>query len=185
MGPAGPRMPGIVIAGDIRLMIRSADGREAMINGGGRGTVYGLFTLFPSQPPSMKVERSIVAGAGATVIHLDRAALLNVANKHCSIGLGLAERLFVSASLITDTVAEYAFMSVRQRLAAHLLSVATEEADVLKVDASQRELATAVGSAREVVARILGDLRAQGAIAVGRRSVTILDPGRISAAAAL
>lgn len=44
---------------------------------------------------------------------------------------------------------------------------------------SQQELADAVGSVREVVARALRDLRALGIVATSTDSVVILDPARL------
>ena len=46
---------------------------------------------------------------------------------------------------------------------------------------SQQELADAVGTAREVVVRILRDLREDGLVTTGRDGITILDPGRLDA----
>jgi CRP/FNR family transcriptional regulator len=43
-------------------------------------------------------------------------------------------------------------------------------------DVSQQELADAVGSVREVVARALRDLRAAGIVGTSTDSVEILDP---------
>jgi CRP/FNR family transcriptional regulator, cyclic AMP receptor protein len=44
---------------------------------------------------------------------------------------------------------------------------------------SQQELADAVGSVREVVARALRDFRLTGLVAAGPDSVVILDPARL------
>ena len=44
---------------------------------------------------------------------------------------------------------------------------------------SQQELADAVGSVREVVARALRDLRAAGIVATAADRVVILDPARL------
>ena len=46
---------------------------------------------------------------------------------------------------------------------------------------SQQELADAVGSVREVVARTLRDFRAAGMVATTADSVVILDPTRLYA----
>ena len=46
---------------------------------------------------------------------------------------------------------------------------------------SQQELADAAGSVREVVARVLRDLRVAGIVATMADSVVILDPARLYA----
>jgi CRP/FNR family transcriptional regulator, cyclic AMP receptor protein len=51
---------------------------------------------------------------------------------------------------------------------------------VLTVPVSQRELAEAVGSVREVVVRVLRDLRKSGVISTHRDHIDVLDPVRLS-----
>jgi CRP/FNR family transcriptional regulator len=173
-----------VVEGMVRLVIRASDGREAVLNTGGAGYVYDLHTLFGGLPP-MKVERNIVAVDRATIVHLDRATVLRVASRNTTVVMQLMERLFRSAALVTNSAAEYAFMSVRQRLATHLLAAATEEGGRLTVHATQQQLASSVGSVREVVARILRDLRTDGLIAVTRGRVAILDRDRLTTTASM
>jgi CRP/FNR family cyclic AMP-dependent transcriptional regulator len=73
---------------------------------------------------------------------------------------------------------------VRQRVAAHLLDLASDHQPPdgrLVALVSQQELADAVGSVREVVARVLRDLRVAGIVATAPDSVAILDPARLHA----
>lgn len=48
------------------------------------------------------------------------------------------------------------------------------------VPVTQRELAEAVGTAREVVVRVLRDLRTAGIVTTHRDHIEILDPIRLS-----
>ncbi len=66
-----------------------------------------------------------------------------------------------------------AFQKVEARLAAWLLS----RAEAGTVHATQQDIASGIGSAREVVSRRLDALARQGAIAHGRGRVDILDAG--------
>src|SRR6266536_3395026 len=77
-----------------------------------------------------------------------------------------------------------AFGSVRQRVAAHLLDLASAQLHPrgrLVAHVSQQELADAAGSVREVVARVLRDFRVAGIVATSSDSVVILDPARLYA----
>jgi CRP/FNR family transcriptional regulator len=68
---------------------------------------------------------------------------------------------------------------VRQRIAAHLLDLASTQQRPqgdLVAHVSQQELADAVGSVREVVARVLRDLRLARLVATSPDRVHILDP---------
>jgi len=76
-----------------------------------------------------------------------------------------------------------AFTTVRQRIARHLLSVATEApgGGPLVARLSQQQLADAVGTVREVVVRELRGLREERIVETGSRSITILAPERLLA----
>jgi glyoxylase-like metal-dependent hydrolase (beta-lactamase superfamily II) len=79
------------------------------------------------------------------------------------------------------------FGSVRQRVAAHLLDLASDRqrpGGRLVARVSQQELADAAGSVREVVARALRDLRVAEIVATAADSVVILDPARLYAESA-
>jgi CRP-like cAMP-binding protein len=106
----------------------------------------------------------------------------------------LAERdIRVTRALLRETsarVAEYineletsTFGSLRQRLARHLLDIAAEQqtGPLLVAQASQQDLAGAVGTVREIVVRILRDLRSEGLVRTGRGCVELLDPLRLHA----
>jgi len=75
-----------------------------------------------------------------------------------------------------------AFGSVRQRVAMHLLDLASAQQRShgnLAAHVSQQELADAVGSVREVVARVLRDFRVAGIVATAADRVVILDAARL------
>ncbi|MGW6743956.1 Crp/Fnr family transcriptional regulator [Streptomyces sp. NPDC055025] len=77
---------------------------------------------------------------------------------------------------------EFGSMSVRERFAVLLLDLArthgrrTEEGIELSVPLSKQELAGSVGASREMVQRLLKDLRDRQAVVTGRRTMLILRP---------
>jgi CRP/FNR family transcriptional regulator len=78
-----------------------------------------------------------------------------------------------------------AFASVRQRVARHLLDLASERQQGSELTAAigQQELADAVGTVREVVVRALRDLREEGLLQTGRDGIVLIDPDRLAAEA--
>jgi CRP/FNR family cyclic AMP-dependent transcriptional regulator len=86
---------------------------------------------------------------------------------------------------VLDAFAGTAFGSVRQRVARHLLDLATaRQRDARLVAAvNQQALADAVGTAREVVARTVHDFRAAGLIETSREGIVLLDPDGIESVA--
>ncbi|KUJ69953.1 transcriptional regulator [Streptomyces albus subsp. albus] len=77
---------------------------------------------------------------------------------------------------------EFASLTVRERFAVLLLDLArthgrrTEEGIEVAVPLSKQELAGSVGASREMVQRLLKELRERRAVATGRRELVILRP---------
>lgn len=70
------------------------------------------------------------------------------------------------------------FTTVRQRVTRHLLDLASErqQGSALVAAIGQQDLADAVGTAREVVVRVLRELRQEGVIETQRGAIVLLDP---------
>jgi len=176
LAPDAPLAPGLVVEGAVRLTVHAADGREATLRAPGRGSMFGLVSLFDYQRSLITVERSVVALESSTVILLDPGTLLRIATANAGVALHIARSLADSASVLTDTAGQLAFMTVRQRLAGHLLAISAGREQGRRVArATQQELAGSIGTVREVVARTLHDLRDEGLVAVSPGQIEILD----------
>ncbi len=168
--------PGIVIDGTVRLIVRAHDGREAMLRALGRGDMFGLTTLFGPPRSLPPVERSILSVDRSTVVMFDPAVFLRFGQRYCEFSMQMAHDLASSASMVSDAAGQFAFMSVRQRVAGYLLRIAAPDSSgALVAPVTQQHVANAVGSVREVVARTLHDMRSDGLISVSRARVTIVD----------
>ena len=72
--------------------------------------------------------------------------------------------------------------SARVRIASHLIEMAVlDDSGNLVANATHQEVAEAVGTAREVVSRILGTFRQQGLVQTNSRRITLLEPEQLSA----
>lgn len=85
------------------------------------------------------------------------------------------DRVSVILSELMTLVAEVAFRRVDQRLAKFLLDDASGE-----VRLSHEQIATNLGTAREVVSRLLENFRDDGWISVDRRRISVLDRAALS-----
>jgi CRP/FNR family transcriptional regulator len=114
-----------------------------------------------------------VAERATRLVLLPRATFLDLLGSDAAFrGLvfaAFAERMQSMMHLLEKV----AFGKVEARLAAWLLSRAENGV----VTATQADIASGIGSAREVVSRRLDALARQGAISQGRARVDILDPG--------
>ncbi|MNG27152.1 Global nitrogen regulator [compost metagenome] len=74
---------------------------------------------------------------------------------------------------VTQVIENIAFRSIPSRLADHLLICASSSGSTLYV--THEQLAAELGTAREVISRTLKDFASKGALALGRKQVTILN----------
>lgn len=168
----------LMLGGLVRVQVSAADGRTMTVRYCRAGALLGVATLYA------QVSRPFGIQA------LSDSELLSF---RPAVVRGLADRdALVARALLTETservmsfVAEFsghAFASVRQRIARHLLDLASDHQrpDELLAPISQQELADAVGTVREVVVRVLRELRNEGAVQTGRDGIVILDPERLS-----
>lgn len=171
----------LVVSGVIKAFVTAADGRTMTIRYCRAGALIGVTSLFArafSMPATMQavvdskllqLSPYVARQAATTDVRAARAFLVE-----------LAERTLNFINEIPDN----SFATVSQRVARHLLDLALEVPSPLPntgivVAISQRELADAVGTAREVVVRVLRDLRREGALRTERNRIVILDPASL------
>jgi CRP/FNR family transcriptional regulator len=114
-----------------------------------------------------------------SVLQIDARRLEDAARRDVRLAYAMAEEVSRRLDEAIEQIAINTFGSVKQRVASHLLDLASTQLGPeapLVADVSQQELADAVGSVREVVARALRDLRAAGIVGTSTDSVEILDP---------
>jgi CRP/FNR family transcriptional regulator, cyclic AMP receptor protein len=167
----------LVVRGVVRTVAASSDGRRTTIRYVRPGEFLGSPSLFSTRP-------RVVAGEA---LHEARVLMFRpgVVRRLALSDPAVAEALFTE---LADRVVQYhaelvgsSFAGLRQKVARHLLDIAAESADgdALVARISQAELADAVGTSREVVVRVLRDLREEGLVETGRGGVTVLAPEQL------
>ena len=118
----------------------------------------------------------------ASLFRITLRTLTAAAREDPRVSWAIAQELNRRLYEALEQTAVNAFGTVRQRVAAHLLDLASVQQHPrgrLEAGVSQQELADAAGSVREVVARVLRDLRVAGIVATTADSVVILDAARL------
>jgi CRP/FNR family transcriptional regulator, cyclic AMP receptor protein len=169
----------LVVRGLLRVFLTSAEGRQVTVRYARPGDVLGIAVLVggPASTGVQTVQPS-------SVFRISVRALTAAARSDPRVSWAIAEELNRRLYEVLEQTAVNAFGSVRQRVAAHLLDLASDRQRPhgrLAARVSQQELADAAGSVREVVARVLRDLRVAGIVATTADSVVILDPARLYA----
>ena len=168
----------VVVLGLLRVYMHAGDGRQVTVRYVRAGDLLGVPALIAGPAPVFV--QAVTSGAAFffEVAGVKRAALLDA-----SLAWALAEESVHRLYDVLEELAGNTFASVRQRVARHLLDLAASRRDAgrsLTALVNQQDLANSVGSVREVVARVLAELRAEGLVRTSPGRVEILDPVRLS-----
>jgi CRP/FNR family transcriptional regulator len=169
----------VVVRGLLRVYLSSPRGRQVTVRYARPGDVLGIAVLVGGP-----ADTGVQALEPSSVFRISGRTLTEAARRDAQVAWTIAEELNRRLYEVLEQTAVSAFGSVRQRVAAHLLDLASDRqrpGGRLVAHVSQQELADATGSVREVVARALRDLRAAGIVATGADKVVILDPARLHA----
>ena len=168
----------VVTLGLLRVYMHASDGRQVTVRYVRAGDLLGVPALIAGPAPVFV--QAVTPGAAFffDVALVKRAALVDA-----SLAWALAEESVHRLYDVLEELAGNTFASVRQRVARHLLDLAasrSEASRTLTALVNQQDLANSVGSVREVVARVLAELRAERLIRTSPGRVEILDPVRMS-----
>jgi CRP/FNR family cyclic AMP-dependent transcriptional regulator len=175
--PGSPARTLLVVDGLVRVYMGSPDGRQVTVRYARGSDVLGIAVLVGG-PADVGVQTL----APTVVFAIDASVLTDAARRDGRVGWALAEELNRRLYENLAQTAVNAFGTVRQRVALHLLDLASEKqgpGGPLIASVTQQELADAVGSVREVVARVLRELRAADLVATTADGVRVLDPTRL------
>jgi CRP/FNR family cyclic AMP-dependent transcriptional regulator len=175
-----PRL-GLIIDGLVRVYLTSPDGRQVTVRYARSGGVLGVPTAIGGP-----VDVSVQAVTDTAVLMLDINAIRSIAKEDAGVAWSLAEEVTRRLYEVLEAFSGNAFGSVRQRVARHLLDLAADRqtSTVLVARVSQQAIADAAGTAREVVARTLTDLRRAGLVETTRNGIVLVDPDGLGAVAA-
>jgi CRP/FNR family transcriptional regulator len=165
----------VVESGHVRIFKSSANGREQVLSIDGPGSSIAELPVFDggSYP------------ASATAI--DEAKLLFVSKQdfralclaHPQVALKVLRVVGARLRRLVGIIEELSFTTVRHRLASFLLRLAQKEGKhsaagvEITLPASNQEMASHIGTVRELVSRNLSRLQAEGMLKIDGRTVTI------------
>ena len=168
----------LVVSGIVRGFVTAPDGRTMTVRYCRPGALLGVMSLFI---PGFAMRGSVQALVDAELLALSPGVARRAAEQDVRVTLAFLREQSERAFSFLYEVPGSAFATVRQRLARHLLDLAAEGASELVVSVSQQQLAEAVGTVREVIVRVLRELRAAGVVRTERNRIVILDPARLIA----
>ena len=169
---------GVVIRGLLRVYMHTSDGRQVTVRYVRRSGLLGAPALVAGPAPVC-----VQALTDSTLYFMDVAHVKRLAEQDAAVALMLAGECVRRLYDVLEELAGNAFATVRQRVVRHLLDLAASRPandGRLAALVNQQELADSVGSVREVVARVLHELRAASLVRTFPGRVEILDPLKLS-----
>jgi CRP/FNR family transcriptional regulator, cyclic AMP receptor protein len=174
----------LVVSGIARVLLTDADGHTVSVRYCRPGALIGVMSL-SVRPFSLPAD--IQALVGTEVLRLQPEVVREAARTDVRVANALLVEQSERAFEFLVEIRRNVFTTVRQRVGRHLLDLASERlapnrrrrSAALVAAISQRELAESVGTAREVVVRVLHDLREEDLVRTGSNRIEILDPARL------
>ena len=169
----------VVVSGALRAYRVGLDGREQVIHVERAGATIAEVPVFDDRPyPS-----TVAADEDSAVLFIDKRDVRRLCLEHPRIALAALKLLATRLRRCSDLVEDLALREVGQRLARLLLaeSAGAGAGKAFQLNLSNQQIATRVGSVREVVSRAFARLQQAGLISVSGREVVILDEAGLKA----
>jgi CRP/FNR family transcriptional regulator, cyclic AMP receptor protein len=174
MGSPGDSMM-VVLSGDVRISVPSADGRELVLAILHEDEHFGEIAMLDGR------ERTTDACAltPCTVATLERRDALAFFERHPAAWMRLVEVLCGRLRATDQHIAEIALLKLPVRLAKAVLRIAdlqsATDGKIAALQFSQRELGNLIGTTRETVNRCLREWQRSGIVRVEGDGITVVD----------
>jgi CRP/FNR family cyclic AMP-dependent transcriptional regulator len=163
----------VILTGKVKVYLADEEGKEMVLNTQGPGEYFGEIILDegPRSASVMTLEPSKFS-------IVSREQFNQFLAQSPEVTLELVRRLIHRVRELTKKVSELALLDVYGRVRGLLLELATEQDGKLVVERlTQQDMASRVGCAREMISRILKDLRTGGYIKDdGERIIIVKKP---------
>jgi CRP/FNR family transcriptional regulator, cyclic AMP receptor protein len=167
----------LIASGKIRIFKLSPSGREQVLAVEGAGSSFAELPVFDggNYPASASVLED------AELLFISRKDFQNFCLEHPEVALKVIAVVGSRLRRLVGIIEELSFTTVRQRLIAVILRLAqgdgaSSKAGIsIELTKSHQELASELGTVRELVSRNLGRLQAEGFLEVGGRKIVVKD----------
>jgi len=173
----------VVASGHVRIYKTSSSGREQVLSIDGPGSSVAELPVFDGGD----YPASVSAVEEATLLFVSKQDFQELCLTHPQVALKVMRVVGARLRRLVEIIEELSFSTVRHRLAAALLRLANKEgkrvgnAVVFTLPDSNQEIASQIGTVRELVSRNLSRLQAEGLIDIDGRKATITDLKKIEA----
>lgn len=161
----------LTLSGKLKVVMANEEGREILLAVLQEGDSFGELSLFDEEPRSA----TVIAVEDCKVALLPRAYFFDCLRNNPDIAIELLKTVIKRMRNTTEQVSSLALLDVYGRLAKTLSDMAEIQPDgsMMTGHLTHQELSTRVGASREMVTRILNDLKRGGYIAVTKHRIEL------------
>jgi len=165
-----------VQSGAVEVYRTALDGREHTL-----GVIFPGqgFNLVPVLRKDTKNPANVRCIQGASLLALGREDVQRLMGRYPDLAIALAQELASRLEMMTHKAGALALESVRQRLAAFLITEAEKGKAGHGIYWTQDDMARQIGTVRDVVGRNLRELQAQGVLRREKGNIVLLDRKRL------
>lgn len=169
----------LIESGQVKAFKISAEGREQTLHALGPGQSFNEVAVLdggPNPANAMALEATVI-------LRLAREDIRQLALQHAPLAWAMMEHMARRARFLVSVVEDLGLRSVKARLAKLLLEEAQHSADAGSVERShlltQQEMASRLGTVREMIGRALRSLAQDGAIRIDRHRIEVIDRAKL------
>lgn len=172
----------LMASGRAKICSFTSEGKQSILTFVEPGEMFGELVLFEPGERDEYAE-AVVA---SKVVFIPADEMKQLLEENPSVALGVTRMIGMRRRRIERRLKYLLFHSNRERLAHLLLELAEDYGQEspggveLSIRLSHQDLASIIGSTRETVTVILGELQAEGLVRLGRRRIAIYDVARLA-----
>lgn len=162
----------IVKSGSLKAYLNDEDGKEIILSTLGSGEYFGELGLMDDAPRSA----SVAALENSDLLQVPKEAFQQLLEQYPDALHIVTRNLVGQIRRLSDNVRTLALLDVFGRVVRLLTSLGIEDGDgrlVISPKLTQQEIASRVGSSREMVSRIFKDLVIGGYLTLSSDSITV------------
>lgn len=177
----------VLAEGRVKIGSLTSDGKQTILAFIEPGEIFGELEALDGGAREEFAE----AAEKSTVVLLPASALRQLVETDPSLAMGVTKLIGLRRRRIERRLKSLLFRSNRQRLVSLLMELAQQYGQPssdppgtrLRIKLSHQDMASVIGSTRETVTVVLGELQGEGLLTVGRRKIVIADLGALERAA--
>ena len=166
----------IILAGRAKVVVDDGDGREVTLTVIGPNEFFGEMSLIDDKPRSASVE----ALDTCEILYISKPAFMSCLKDNFEMAMLVLRSVVARLREADRKIASLALMDVHGRVARLIIDLARQVEDQWIVDTGSEEMARMVGASREMVSRVLKEMRDSGLIRRDKRKIIVLDHASMS-----